>query len=79
MYSKRQIKLIENWEEQSWSINFQAEIIKKKKHHLELQTFQQLCNMTSTSLRKMWVHFLEMHFLKCNGNILFFLLKNTYN
>ena len=31
MYSKRQIKLIENWEEQSWSINFQAEIIEKKK------------------------------------------------
>ena len=78
MYSKRQIKLIENWEEQSWSINFQAEIIKKKKH-LELQTFQQLCNMTSTSLRKMWVHFLEMPFLKYNENILFFLLKNTYN
>ena len=57
---------------------FQNEIMKKKKY-LELQTFQQLCSMTSAYLGKMWVCFLELPFLKswkCNENAVF-LFKNT--
>ena len=34
--------------------------------------------MISAYLGEMWVHFLELHFLKCNGNIAF-LYKNIDN
>ena len=34
--------------------------------------------MISAYLDEMWVHFLESHFLKCNGNIAF-LYKNIDN
>ena len=49
-----------------------------KKNPLELQTFQQLCRVTSAYLRKLYIHFFELFFLKCNKNAAFS-FKNTYN
>ena len=49
-----------------------------EKTTLELQTFQQLCSMTSVYLGKMCVHSLKLSFLKCNENAVF-LFKNTNN
>ena len=44
-----------------------------KKNHLDLQIFQQLCSIASAYLDKMYVHFLELPFLKCNKNAFFYL------
>ena len=49
-----------------------------EKTTLELQTFQQLCSMTSAYLGKMCVHSLKLPFLKCNENAVF-LFKSTNN
>ena len=49
-----------------------------KKINLELQTFQQLCRVTSAYLSKMYIHFFELLFLKCNKNAVFS-FQNAYN
>ena len=49
-----------------------------KQKPLELQTFQQLCRVTSAYLSKMYIHFFELLFLKCDKNAVFS-FKNTYN
>ena len=47
------------------------------KKTLSLQTFQQLCSLTSAYLGKLRVHFLDLSLSTCNENDVF-LFKNTY-
>ena len=60
MYQKRQIHIqIRIWSKNLNQPIIQVGIIKK---HLNLQTYQQLCSMTSIYLGKMCLHFLELRF-----------------
>ena len=44
----------------------------------ELQTYQQLCGMTSADFGKMCINILELSFLKCNENAVFLFKRISF-